>query len=261
MSDQPDSFGKPVSFELGDTIYAQNSESAGVYMILEGQIDIWRADGEQAHHIASLGEGELLGEVSVIERRKHSVTAKASRPTSALFIDADAFRRSFSDPLVRHVVNTLAARLRSSYGTALANEADTEQTNVHFKSDQPTIEGASRMVADKFLSYIEITEFPFLIGNVASTEKHCISNPSSLKIPLSGAHELADSHFEIIRRSGDIYVRDLGSPYGTLVNGGALRKYGASATAKLSPGKNEVVAGSAESPVRFTITIPTNSAN
>jgi len=256
MSDQSTSFGEAVSFELGDTIYAQDSESAGVYMILEGQIDIWRADGEQAHHIASLGEGELLGEVSVIERRKHSVTAKASRPTNALFIDAEAFRRSFSDPLVRHVVNTLAARLRSSYGTVLANNEDAEQSNVHFKSDKPTIEGASRMIADKFLSYIEITEFPYLVGNVATTEKHCIANPSSLKVPLTGAHELADNHFEIIRRSGDIYVRDLGSPHGTLVNGGALSKYGASATAKLHMGKNEVVAGSAESPVRFTLTIP-----
>jgi len=256
MADEPSSFGEAVSFALGDTIYAQDSESAGVYMILEGQIDIWRADGKQAHHIASLGEGELLGEVSVIERRKHSVTAKASRPTNALFIDAEAFRRSFSDPLVRHVVNTLAARLRSSYGPTPESDDGENQTGAHFKSDKPTIEGASPMVADKFLSYIEINEFPYLVGNISTTQKHCITNPSSLKIPLSGAHELADNHFEVIRRSGDIYVRDLGSTHGTLVNGNALSKYGASATARLGIGKNEVVAGGAESPVRFTVTIP-----
>jgi len=256
MSDKKNSFGEPVSFALGDTIYAQNSESAGVYMILDGQIDIWRTDGEQAHHVASLGDGELLGEVSVIERRKHSVTAKASRPTNALFIDAEAFRRSFSDPLVRHVVNTLAGRLRSSYAVTSAINIENEQAVTHFKSTSPTIEGASRMVADRFLSFIEITEFPYLVGNVATTEKHSISNPSSLKIPLSGAHELADSHFEVIKRSGEIYIRDLGSPYGTLVNGNALSKYGAKATSKLLQGKNEIVAGGAESPVRFIITIP-----
>jgi len=256
MSDEKSNFGESVSFIKGETIYAQGSESAGVYMIMEGQIDVWRTDGEQAYHIASLGDGELLGEVSVIERRQHSVTAKASEPTIALFIDAKAFRRSFADPLVRHVVNTLAARLRSSYAAANAAKNISEQNLAAPKSDNPTIEGASRMVADKFLSFVEVTEFPFLVGNITTTEKHCILNPSSLKVPLSGAHELSDNHFEIIRRSGEIYIRDLGSSHGTLVNSLALSKYGAVATAKLLPGKNEIVAGGAESPVRFTVTIP-----
>lgn len=256
MKQDAENFGKPVSFDVGDTIYEQGSESSGVYMILDGQVDIWRTDGEQAHHIASISGGELLGEVSVIERRDHSVTAKASRPTNALFIDADAFRRSFSDPLVRHVVNTLAARLRSSYAVSRAIEEETGVSSAQQKSDKPTIEGASRLVADKFLTFVEVTEFPYVVGNIASQEKHTIASPSSLKIPLTGVVELCDNHFEIIRRSGALYVRDLGSPHGTLVNGDALSKYGISATARLKAGKNEVVAGGAESPVRFTVTIP-----
>jgi hypothetical protein len=256
MSQDQEDFGKPVNFDVGDTIYTQDSESAGVYMILEGQVDIWRAEGEQAHHIASIGGGELLGEVSVIERSKHSVTAKVSRPTNALFIEGDAFRRSFSDPLVRHVVNTLATRLRSSYAITAAIEEDSDQGTAVAKSSKPTIEGASRVVADKFLTFIEMEEFPFLVGNIASTEKHSISTNNSLRVPLTNLRELADAHFEVVRRDGGLSIRDLGSPQGTMVNGESLSKYGLKATAKLMEGKNEIVAGNNESPVRFIVTVP-----
>jgi CRP-like cAMP-binding protein len=248
--------GKPVAFEIGDTIYEQGSQSSGVYMILDGQVDIWRTEGQQAHHIASIGGGELLGEVSVIEKTHHSVTAKVSRPTNTLFIEADAFRRSFSDPLVRHVVNTLAARLRSSYAVSAAIQEETAKASSKPKSHLPTIEGASRVVADKFLTFVEIAEFPFVVGNINSRDKHSISNDTSLRIPLPGLRELADSHFELVRRDGGLSVRDLGSPQGTTVNGEALSKYGLTATAKLRKGQNEIIAGGNESPVRFIVTIP-----
>lgn len=256
MSDSLENTGKSVTFEVGEVIYQQGSESSGVYMILDGQIDIWRHEGEQAHHIASIGGGELLGEVSVIERSNHSVTAKASRPTNALFIDANAFRRSFSDPLVKHVVNTLATRLRSSYAVTATIEAETNSTITPPKSGFPTIEGSSRVVADKFLTFIEIKEFPFLVGNINSREKHSIFSDCSLRIPLPSLRELADNHFEIVRRDGGLFIRDLGSQQGTTVNGELLSKYGLKATAKLRMGQNEVIAGSNESPVRFLVTIP-----
>ena len=132
--------GEHINFEIGDTVYEQGSPSDGVFMILDGQIEIWRHDDETGHHIASLGGGELLGEVSVIERKAHSVTAKASQRTTALFITADAFRKSFADPLVRHVVHTLANRLRSSYAIKAAMAGQADPKTHHFKSRKPTID-------------------------------------------------------------------------------------------------------------------------
>jgi len=258
MSQNAINFGEPVSFDVGDIIYQQGSEGSGVYLILDGQVDVWRTEGEQAHHIAAINDGELLGEVSVIENTRHSVTAKATQPTNTLFIEAEAFRRSFSDPLVRHVVHTLAARLRKSYTVAKSIEDDSQQPIVQTKSSLPTIEGASRLVADKFLTYIEITEFPYVVGNITSAAKHSIVNQTSLKIPLGSIPELADNHFEIVRRSGALFVRDLGSTHGTLVNGEAIKKYGMNATSKLNIGRNEIVAGSVESPVRFIVNVPTD---
>ena len=227
-------------------------------MIMDGQVEIWRQEGENAYHVATIGEGELLGEVSAIKQRPHSVTAKSSaKRTTALFIEASAFRRSFSDPLVRHVVHTLAARLRSSYSVVQAIQEESEHRIQHFKSEHPTIEGLSRLVADKFLTYVELKDFPFAVGNISAKMQHSLVGPASLKVPLHGVPELSDNHFEILKRDGGFIVRDMGgNQHGTIVNGKAISKYSTSATAKLRPGRNEVICGRADSPVRFAVTIP-----
>ncbi|MCJ9429193.1 cyclic nucleotide-binding domain-containing protein [Kordiimonas marina] len=255
MTETEHTTGREIIYELGDTVYEQGSPSDGIYMILDGRIDIWHENEDDAHHIASLGSGELLGEVSVIERANHSVSARASCRTKVLFIDAEAFRRSFSDPLVRHVVHTLAARLRSSYSAKQTSDR-TDGKIPHFKSDKPTIEGSSRLVADRLLTFVELKEYPFTVGNIHNTEKHAVISATGLKIPLPSAPELADNHFEIIKREGELWVRDLGSQHGTMVNGEKLSKYTMKATSKLKPGQNVTIAGSAESPVRFIITVP-----
>ncbi|WP_417451724.1 cyclic nucleotide-binding domain-containing protein [Kordiimonas sp.] len=253
--------GEQVHFQVGETIYQQGSVSSGVYMLLDGQVDIWRSEGEARHHIAAIGAGELLGEVSVIQRKTHSVTALVSKETSALFIGAEAFRKSFADPLVRHVVHTLAQRLRSSYASKAAAEPDTSGSAVPCKSTKATIEGLSRVVADKLLTFVEILDYPFTVGNLASMDGQCLISPASLKLPLKTVPELADTHFEILRRDGGIWVRDLGAPQGTLLNGTKLSKYTMNATGKLKAGRNEVIAGGPDSPVRFLVCIPQKREN
>lgn len=258
MHREQGAMGQQKRYRKGETIYSQGGESSGVYMILDGQVDIWRTDGENSQHIASLQGGDLLGEVSVIEKKPHSVTARATELTTVMFIAADAFRKSFADPLVRHVVNTLAARLRSSYanGQATGLPAQEEETVTFKNPRRATIEGASRVVADKMLTFAEIKDFPFTVGNIATPAGHAIITDAYLRIPLKNAPELADNHFEVIRRDRQLWIRDLGSKHGTTVNGNMLSKYGLDATAKLKVGKNMVTAGGADSPVRLLVKVP-----
>jgi hypothetical protein len=254
MPKTTDDLGEKIHFRVGETIYAQGSETKGVYLLLDGKVDIWRNDDNDTSHVASINGGELLGEVSVIEKRPHSVTAKATEETSALFIDAPSFRRSFSDPLVRHVVHTLAARLRSSYTAQKTKKIEAEP--IVFKSRKPTLEGGSRLVANKLLTFIELTTFPFTVGNINSSAKHSLLTDTAVRVPLNGVAELADKHFEIVKRDGTLHIKDLGSPQGTMVNGEHLSKYAMNATAKLKPGENKIIAGKDDSPVRFIINIP-----
>ena len=106
------------------------------------------------------------------------------------------------------------------------------------------------------MTFVELLDFPFAVGNVASKDGHCVISPASLKLPLKSVPDLADNHFEIVRREGALWVRDLGAAQGTMVNGEKLSKYALKATARLKVGRNEVVAGGPDSPVRFLISIP-----
>lgn len=244
-----------IVFADGDIIYRQNAKPTGVYMILEGHVEIWHEHAGKMTLVATIGDGELLGEVSAIQKAPHSVTAKAKGIVKSLFIPTPAFRRSFADPLVRRVVQTMAARLKSSY----VKDIETKWTPPRHDGrpeNIPTIEAGSHMVASCLLTYVELKAFPFVVGGFAGAEGKCIIDSHQLKLPLAHTAELADNHFEIVTRDGQLWVRDLGSPQGTIVNGQPLSRYTMTATARLKTGENIIVAGGAESPIRFIATLP-----
>lgn len=258
--------GQPTFYKAGDVLYRQGGSSEGVYIILEGAVSISRQDGDQTQHIADLEAGQLIGEVSVIEKAPHSVSATVSADSKILVIPAEQFRRSFSDPLVRHVVQTLSSRLRSTVKQhalqpTKVGEAGAQGLSARTKLVTPIIEGESRMVAEVLLAPAPMQSFPFMVGRlIAGNNTTPQLSKTSLLLPIRGVPELADEHFEIIRRDGALAVRDLGSPYGTILNGTDLSRYEAQATARLNPGPNSVTAGKSDSPVRFTVTLPEEMA-
>lgn len=257
MVDENSSHGETKSFEDGALIYRQNAEPTGVYMILTGEVEIWHEHAGEMTLIATIGEGELLGEVSAIENEPHSVTAKAKGGVTSLFIPVAAFRKTFSDPLVRRVVHTLASRLKSSYTTAPMDAASWRQHDADGRPDNVVcLEAGSRIVAECLLTFVEIKEFPFSVGAFASATHQSVVNASHMKVPLGHLAEMSDPHFELLQRDGALWIRDMGSAQGTIVNGEALSRYAMTATAKLTTGENTIIAGGAESPVRFIITVP-----
>ena len=256
MTESDGEFGETKSFVAGAIMYHQNAKSEGVYLLLEGSAEIWHEHEGDVTLIATIGEGELLGEVSAIENAAHSVTAKARSETKCIFIPSVSFRNSFANPLVRQVVRTLAARLRSSYETKNSAEQFGNARRVAKVVTIPVIEANSRVVASCLLTPAQLKKFPFTVGSVANTQHQCIVNSNSLKVPLGHIAEIADTHFEIIRRDGELWARDMGSPQGTIVNGEALSRYGVTATVKLKNGENLIVAGGPESPIRFKVILP-----
>ena len=66
---------------------------------------------------------------------------------------------------------------------------------------------------------------------------------------------MAPEHFVIERRDDRLFLRDLGSVLGTLVNGVRVASFEQTDTAPLKPGINRIVVGGIDSSIAFNLVI------
>jgi signal transduction histidine kinase len=72
-------------FSTGKVIFQENAPGDGVYFVKDGVVEISADTG--GHRVFShLGEGEIFGEMSIIEHRPRSATATAAQPTEVYFL-------------------------------------------------------------------------------------------------------------------------------------------------------------------------------
>lgn len=101
-----------------------------------------------------------------------------------------------------------------------------------------------------------ITDFPFIIGRKSGRAAPDVDLPVSLSLIDKRPYNLSQCHFSIDREDGQFCVRDYRSYHGTIVNGEAVGSKAAGLKAALQPGENEIIAGAAESPFRFSCLVP-----
>lgn len=247
--------------KAGDTIYEQASVSDGAYIIIDGRVEISNVIDGKSHIIAALETGALLGEVGAIERTARSVTAKALTDCKLLFIESDTFLRIFKegDPLVRYIIETLANRLRTTYSSSEDDGTDSDEAfyaTLFTRRESVMIGADSPIVAAVMPIPVEIMSLPFKVSNSFVSAPSATTTQTELDLPLPKHNSLSKPHFEIIDRSGTLWVRDLGSKHGTIVNNRIISRFGEEGVAQLHLGLNRIVAGSSDSSIRFLVQVP-----
>ncbi|MGF1552600.1 MAG: Crp/Fnr family transcriptional regulator [Paracoccaceae bacterium] len=107
-----------VRFTAGDVIFREGDPALDVFLVLGGEVDITlRAEGRHGMaHVASLGAGEVFGEMSIVDRGPRSATAVAAGPTVCLRFPAervlDLIRERPETTL--EILRTLVTRLRAA---------------------------------------------------------------------------------------------------------------------------------------------------
>jgi len=86
---------KEVTCKSGDVIFSQGDEGDSLYIVREGQVEISVRHGEgilQRHSRIFLGDGQLFGEMALIDSGKRSATVHAAQDGTILdFIRGDDF--------------------------------------------------------------------------------------------------------------------------------------------------------------------------
>ncbi len=64
-------------YAAGEHIFREGEPGVGMYVILDGLIDIYRKDGKRAKHFADLETGDFFGELALLEELPRTASAVA----------------------------------------------------------------------------------------------------------------------------------------------------------------------------------------
>ncbi|HLO75527.1 MAG TPA: cyclic nucleotide-binding domain-containing protein [Magnetospirillum sp.] len=98
-------------FYAGQNVFKEGDMGDRAYLIQEGQIEIIK----NGLPLATLGRGELFGEMALVDDQPRMATAKALTDVSVVIIGRDAFREKLSkaDPFIRGLLNIFVRNIRN----------------------------------------------------------------------------------------------------------------------------------------------------
>lgn len=108
------------TFKPGQIIFAQESVGDEAFIIEYGRVEISHGDGHAELIVGAVGEGELLGEMALVDSEPRSATARACIKTGCIVIPKRVFEKVLkgSNPIIITVLNTLLRRLRGKTGNS-----------------------------------------------------------------------------------------------------------------------------------------------
>src|SRR5512135_11633 len=103
-------------FEAGRNVLTIEQPGEAVYIILYGTVKIHIEQGERDVIISILGEGDLLGEMSLIDSVGRSASAVTLENTLVLWMDKTTFNYMLDNfpPMARNLVKIMSVRVRLS---------------------------------------------------------------------------------------------------------------------------------------------------
>ncbi len=108
----------------GDLVVEQGAPGNSLYIILSGELEIIKREGDQEVVLASLKTGEFVGEMSLLEQKPRTASARAAMETELLEISHASFRKVLENnpPLAATIMRTVADRLRRTEAAVAKHE-------------------------------------------------------------------------------------------------------------------------------------------
>ena len=246
------------AFTPGEVVIEEGSKGTSAYVILSGTAEVIKRWGERDVIIAILGEGQVFGEMGLIEDRPRSATVRARSELRARVIDRDHFNELLrtKPSVLIPILKSLFEKLRQA--SDLLAERTTE-AHVEVGKEGPLeviMEGqtteARKVLDDRKLL---ITKFPFLIGRYAENLASDVFHTNDLFIQEEKPYVVSRNHLAITNEAGIIHVVDRGSSFGTIVNGKDIGGPNSETRVSLDRDENQVIIGPATSRFIFLLKI------
>lgn len=113
----------------GEHLFQEGDAGDTAFVIESGVLEVYREQGGQRERIAQLGPGDMIGEMSLIDRLPRSASAFARLPTRLRVLTRRHLDEKLeaADPLLRLLLKMILQRYRSSTGGGPANPEAQQQ--------------------------------------------------------------------------------------------------------------------------------------
>jgi CRP/FNR family transcriptional regulator, cyclic AMP receptor protein len=245
-------------FAAGEILLREGDPSDSVVLVQAGRVEVLRRVGDDEILLGSAGAGELVGEMGVLEGRARSASVRAASAVTAELMARETFvARVSQDPALAHrLLLRMSARLRHVEDLLAGLHAVAQAQAGPSPSEVGAIALRAVTYAAKFyvgLEPVAIERLPFTVGRAAGPDE--AAPTADLAIAEPSPYRLSPLHFRLFAEGGQIWLRDLRSELGTIVNQVPLGQDFTIDSVPLRRGANSVVAGGVGSPFEFEISL------
>lgn len=266
------------TFQPGEFIFREGDESRDAYWVLSGQVEISIDTPRGRSVLTILEEGEIFGEMGMIDDLPRVASARALTETEVDVVNERDFHYEVLRDEARLLpyLDMLFERLRSTNAMLRAELAKQRVSNAaECRPNGSTADSAAApaLLAEAGTIVITVTErsatlhpgglhaevrkFPFRIGREMGLGQDGFTGIGriDLALPDHRPYSVSRGHCLIERKGDGYFVRDCGSRLGTIVNGTPI---GAAATETVAPlvrGENRLILGPEEGHHEYCITV------
>jgi CRP-like cAMP-binding protein len=259
-------------FAEGQILFKEGDPSDGVFRLLRGTVEVVRELDGDLILLGTVGAGQLVGEMGVVENQPRNATVRAASDVEAEFLNPTEFldQIASSPQAARELIQRLSQRLREADERIVKDERRRGRANENLDEadDQTAVSSAEHVhlaaanpwLQRQFDTPLGLDHLPFVVGRrPIPGEGQPLWQPD-LMLDDTAPFRLSRNHFVIEKRDGGYHLRDLCSTLGTIVNGEPIGTHFRTDDAPLRAGENEVVAGGVDSPFVFSVSIALDQA-
>ncbi len=115
--------GQEIQLESGQVILREGEGSKGLFVLLEGQLEVSKEIAGRATLLDFIAPGSFVGEISLLTHLPSSATVHAVSPSRVLLFPRELFDDSLdASPILRAILRTMAQRLRATEATVQQHE-------------------------------------------------------------------------------------------------------------------------------------------
>jgi CRP-like cAMP-binding protein len=262
-------------FAAGHVFFQPGDPAERAFLLLDGHVDVFHGPADGGYPVARHGPGDVFGEMSLVQERRHGGTARAATAVRVSPVTRDEFEQLLTDDPARcrSYLRSLFERLRSLTARAAGEDpelpfADPDEPGgpAELPPDgqgtpappglsvvlYPLTPDAAETLPDEGL---KVTRFPLRIGRAAESRERGAMDLNDVWLLDEEPFDVSRNHCELDLSRRGLVVRDRGSRLGCVVDGKAIGGRAWTQSAKLPPGDHLLVLGLPDSPYQFRVSV------